>query len=112
MSSINTSHASTLHLGAAHKLVAGFVLAVAMLLMGAASTASAATIPTSKEACKNGGWQALGYKNQGQCIKAFNQANQGYGGNGGVNANANANVGVNVFGNNNVITVIINYIFG
>ncbi len=28
----------------------------------------------TKEACKKGGYVALGYKNQGQCIKAANQA--------------------------------------
>jgi hypothetical protein len=28
--------------------------------------------PTSKDDCKNGGWMAFGFKNQGQCIKAVN----------------------------------------
>ena len=108
MNSINNSQVLALPKASAHKLVAGAVLAVAMLVMGAASTASAATIPTSKEACKNGGWQALGYKNQGQCIKAFNQANQGYGGNAAVNANANVNVG----GDNNIVNVVLRFLFG
>jgi hypothetical protein len=30
--------------------------------------------PTSKSQCKKGGWRELGYRNQGQCIKAYNQA--------------------------------------
>lgn len=46
-----------------------------------------------KERCKNGGWRELGYENQGQCVKAANEANRrgepfppegdGDGGNGG-----------------------------
>lgn len=28
--------------------------------------------PTTKEACKNGGWKAFGFKNQGQCVKYVN----------------------------------------
>src|SRR5688500_11865249 len=30
--------------------------------------------PTTKEDCKNGGYAKYGFKNQGQCIKAVNQA--------------------------------------
>ena len=112
MNSINNSQVLALPKQSAHKLIAGAVLAVAMLLMGTASTAGAATIPESKDACKNGGWQALGYKNQGQCIKAFNQANQGYGGNAGTNANVNANVGVDVSGDNNIVNVVLRFLFG
>lgn len=29
---------------------------------------------TNKDDCKNGGWQALGFKNQGECIAAHNKA--------------------------------------
>jgi hypothetical protein len=35
-------------------------------------TETTPVIPTSKEQCKNGGWRAFGFKNQGQCIKAVN----------------------------------------
>ena len=28
--------------------------------------------PTSAEQCKNGGWQAGGFRNQGQCVSSFN----------------------------------------
>ena len=41
------------------------------LLLSPAATADPAP---GKEACKNGGYQALGYANQGQCVKAANQA--------------------------------------
>jgi hypothetical protein len=30
------------------------------------------TFPTSKDQCKNGGWKAFGFKNQGQCIQFVN----------------------------------------
>jgi len=30
------------------------------------------SFPTSKDQCKNGGWKAFGFKNQGQCIKFVN----------------------------------------
>ncbi len=33
------------------------------------------SIPT-KEDCKEGGWKALGYKNQGECIEAATQDEQ------------------------------------
>jgi hypothetical protein len=29
-------------------------------------------LPTSKDQCKNGGWEDFGFKNQGQCIKFVN----------------------------------------
>ena len=28
--------------------------------------------PTTKQECKNGGWKAFGFKNQGQCVKYVN----------------------------------------
>ena len=31
------------------------------------------SIPTKKEDCKEGGWKAFGYKNQGECIEAATQ---------------------------------------
>ncbi len=71
-----------------NKLVLGFVGASVAAIVGTAGFAAAQqftpasnpTIPSSKEACKNGGWQALGFKNQGQCIAAFNHSHgHGYG---------------------------------
>jgi hypothetical protein len=35
---------------------------------------TAPTGPTSKEQCKNGGWQSFGFRNQGLCIKSVNEA--------------------------------------
>jgi dipeptidyl aminopeptidase/acylaminoacyl peptidase len=32
------------------------------------------TVPQTKADCKNGGYKDFGFKNQGQCIKAVNQA--------------------------------------
>src|SRR5215211_6003602 len=33
-------------------------------------------VTLTKEACENGGYAVLGYKNQGQCLKAANQASK------------------------------------
>jgi hypothetical protein len=35
----------------------------------------AAFVPTSKDQCKKGGWEALGFRNQGQCVSYFNRNN-------------------------------------
>ena len=46
---------------------------VAMLMAafgGAMATVEVLASPTTKEQCKKGGWKDLGFKNQGQCIKA------------------------------------------
>jgi hypothetical protein len=32
------------------------------------------SMPENKEACKNGGYKGFGFRNQGQCIRAVNQA--------------------------------------
>jgi len=66
--------------------------------------------PTSKEDCKNGGWKHYGFKNQGQCIKAVNKDDHGYGG--GNNNSVSTWLNLNVTGDNNVVNVVINYIFG
>ena len=51
------------------------VLATAGLALGllAAPAATAAPAP-GKEACKRGGYEMLRFANQGQCVKAANQA--------------------------------------
>jgi hypothetical protein len=54
-----------------------YVAAVAALGLGGALAGGIAMADpnpdkdAAKEACKNGGWQALEFKNQGQCIKGF-----------------------------------------
>ena len=87
---------------AKNKIVLGFLVVAMTAILGTAGIVGATPDP-AKEACKNGGWQALGYKNQGQCIKDFNK---GYGG------GHNTNVSVVVNGNNNIVQVIINIIMG
>ncbi|HSW80629.1 MAG TPA: hypothetical protein VLG47_07670 [Candidatus Saccharimonadales bacterium] len=70
------------------KLMLGFAGASTVAIVGSAGFAAAQqftptsdpTVPTSKEACKNGGWQALGFKNQGQCVSAYEHSiGHGYG---------------------------------
>jgi hypothetical protein len=34
-------------------------------------------VPTSKDQCKNGGWQQFGFTNQGQCIRFVSHAPTG-----------------------------------
>jgi hypothetical protein len=33
-------------------------------------------LPTTKEQCKKGGWEELGYPNQGQCVSEVNRSNR------------------------------------
>ncbi len=51
-------------------LLASAGLAVGLVV---APGAGAAPAP-GKELCKNGGYQTFGFANQGQCVKAANQA--------------------------------------
>lgn len=46
--------------------------ALGLVGAGAAPAASAAPSP-NKDQCKKGGYAALGFSNQGQCVKAANQ---------------------------------------
>jgi len=74
--------------------------------------------PTSKEDCKNGGWKQFGFKNQGQCVKWGNEHNgngnngngNGYGGGNGNEVSTSLNLDIS--GDNNIVNIIINYIFG
>jgi len=68
--------------------------------------------PTSKQDCKNDGWKKYGFKNQGQCVKWVNA--HGYGGGNGNTGDQNNNTWFNldISGDNNVVNVVINYIFG
>lgn len=69
------------------KIVLGFAGASVAAVIGSAGFAAAQqftpsdpTTPTSKAECKNGGWQSLGFKNQGQCVAAFEHSiGHGYG---------------------------------
>lgn len=56
-----------------NKLAGG--LATAGLVIGLLGASAAGADPApGKDACKNGGYQLLGFANQGQCVKAANQA--------------------------------------
>ncbi|HEX6462187.1 MAG TPA: hypothetical protein VFZ58_02835 [Candidatus Saccharimonadales bacterium] len=86
-------------------VVAAFV-AVAVASFGVAAPTSALSQPSSKEACRNGGWQQLGYRNQGQCVRAAVQnPGSGYGGN--TNVNVDIDINVNVIGNNNMVIIVV-----
>jgi hypothetical protein len=41
------------------------------------TTTSRPGMPTNKEQCKNGGYAAFGFRNQGQCVSFVNQQNRG-----------------------------------
>ena len=56
-----------------NKFVGGLATAGVLIGLFGAAGAGAAPAP-GKDACKNGGYQALGFANQGQCVKAANQA--------------------------------------
>ena len=50
-------------------------LATAGLVIGLFAAPSAGAAPAlGKDACKNGGYMPYGFANQGQCVKAANQA--------------------------------------
>jgi hypothetical protein len=71
--------------------------------------------PTSKADCKRGGWKQYGFRNQGQCVAWVNA--HGYGGGQGSRPsdhdnNNNAWWKFNITGDNNVVNIVINYIFG
>lgn len=85
--------------------VSGFVIAA---VVGATSLVGAQAMDKPSKA-----WcQAHGYKNYGQCVKQWAQGH-GYGGGGGGTTNTvNANVNVSAHGNNNVISVVMKFVFG
>lgn len=70
--------------------------------------------PTSKEDCKRGGWKAYGFQNQGSCVSWVNDHGYG-GGNGGGNGQQPEPKPwwhFDISGDNNVVNIVINYIFG
>lgn len=106
-----------------NKLVVGFVGIAATTIIGTAGLAAAqqprdpsAPNPPSKAACVN--FAQYGFKNHGQCVSWWEQHNNpghGYGGGSGTTTNNNkvsTSLNMNVHGSNNVISVVINYIFG
>jgi hypothetical protein len=113
-----------------NKLLLGFVGIAVTTIMSTAGLASAQEIrdpslpnPSSKAACAQ--FAQYGFKNRGQCVSWWEHhhnpgrghghghgygGGQGYGG--GNTNNVNTAVDLNVKGNNNVVSVVINYFFG
>jgi hypothetical protein len=82
--------------------VSGFVIAA---VVGATSLVGAQSMDKPSKA-----WcQAHGYKNYGQCVKNWAHG-RGYGG--GSTNTVNANVNVNTNGDNNVVSVVMKFVFG
>jgi len=88
------------------KLALGFLGAAMTTLIGFAGIANAAPAdkPT-KEWCEQ-----HGFKNYGQCIKQW--AHNRGGGYGSQNVAISTGIDLDVSGNNNVINIIIKYVFG
>jgi hypothetical protein len=68
------------------------------------------TIP-NKDACKTQ-WKHFGFKNQGQCVSFWNKhQHHGHGHGHGYGGGNTTNVTVTVNGDDNVVSVVINYFF-
>jgi hypothetical protein len=52
------------------QIAAPSVIQVRNLVIGGVAV-NLAPAPTSAETCKNGGWQAGGFRNQGECVSSF-----------------------------------------
>lgn len=101
-----------------NKLVLGFVGIAATTVISTAGIAAAqqtrepnAPNPPSKAACADSA--KYGFSNRGQCVSWWQHHNSpGHGYGGGSNNNVSTDVNLNVKGNNNVVSVVINYFFG
>lgn len=91
------------------RLVLGFAALASAAVIGTAGMAGATAGKPSKAQC-----QAAGYSNYGQCVKdwAHNKPRPGNGYGGGNNNRVNTEVDLEVNGDDNVINIVINYIFG
>lgn len=96
-----------------NKLVLGFAALAATAVVGTTGivAAQANNGKPTKEQCS-----AAGYPNYGQCVRewARNKGGSGYGGQGGgdtgnTSNTVNANVDLKVEGDNNIISIIINF---
>lgn len=123
MSSNESTQAIALKQGVRpYQLAIGFVVSVAMLVLGTTGIAGAtngsaqaqgsATI--AKEDCKGNGWRELGFASKQDCKDAIGQEMPGGGNGNGYGGNNGNNIGLDleVNGDNNVINVIINFLFG
>lgn len=115
--------ARTLPSKGAHRLVMAFVAVAAVALVGTGGAVSALggdkpsnanNVPVTKADCKNDGWKKYGFKNQGKCVAWVNASNHnpGYGGGNTNNGDVNVDLNLDVSGNNNVVTIILNFFSG
>ncbi|HKU18916.1 MAG TPA: hypothetical protein VJP80_06620 [Candidatus Saccharimonadales bacterium] len=99
------------------RLALAFAGASTVAIIGSAGVVAAnpvggqtLTIP-NKDACKTQ-WHHFGFKNQGQCVSYWNKHHHhGNGGGHGYGGGNTTNVTVTVHGDNNVVSVVINYFF-
>jgi hypothetical protein len=78
------------------KLIFGFTIVALTAIAGTAGMAAHQEkptngTPTSKQDCRNGGWEAFGFSNQGRCTSFVARQNHGHG-----------------YGNNNSVSVTNN----
>jgi hypothetical protein len=108
---------TTKHVSRTKKLILGVAGTTAAAVIGTAGVAAAqtagntGTLPTSKADCVN--WQDFSFKNHGDCVSWWEH--QQHGGNGYGNGNNNhvdTSVNLDVSGNNNIINIALNYVFG
>lgn len=97
------------------KLVMGFAGASIAAIVGTAGFAAAQPdppntngTPTAVAFCK-ANWQQLGFKNQGQCVAAY-QRSIGHGYGNGSNNTITTTINNNISGNNNFVSTVINNI--
>ena len=106
-----------------NKLVLGFVGIAATTVIGTAGIAAAqqtrtpgAPNPPSKAACVD--YAKYGFKNRGQCVSWWELHNNpghgyGYGGSAATTNNVNTTVSATQNGgSHNVVSVVLNYLFG
>jgi hypothetical protein len=106
MMGLNIAQSSTNPLRTINKRIligmCGFVVAA---VVGATSLVGAQPVDKPTKA-----WcQAHGFTNYGQCVKQWAQGH-GYGG--GSNNTINANININTHGNNNVVNIVMRFVFG
>ncbi len=90
------------------RLILGFVALASAAVIGAVSLANAAPAgkPTKAECA------AAGKPNYGQCVSEWAQNKAGYNGGGGNNNIVNTNLNVGVSGDENVVSIVLSYVFG
>lgn len=105
----NTSIAASMQKSTVSKLVLGAASLMIVALVGLAGVAGA----TQGDKPSKADCATAGFTSYGQCVKEWAQdKNNGSNGYGGGNNAIHTNLNVDQSGDNNVFSVIINYIFG